>query len=74
MTKYNQTHDFDATDFVEEVHKYLGVYPDIVIVNNDLNPKGINIDQYAAENRDMVANNIIGNEPYHCIQEKVWLE
>jgi hypothetical protein len=74
MTKYNQTHDFDATDFIQEVHKYLGIYPDTVIINNDLNPKGINIDQYEAENRDMVANNISGNEPYRCIQDKVRLE
>ena len=71
MTKYNQTHDFDATDFVEEVKKYLGMYPDIAIINNDLKPKGINTDQYTAENRDMVHNNIQGTEPYTTILEKV---
>lgn len=74
MTKYNQTHDFDATDFVDEVHKYLGAYPDIAIINNDLNPQWINTDQYAAENRDMVSNNITGDEPYTAIQDKVRLE
>ena len=54
MTKYNQTHGFTTNDFISEVHKYLGAYPDYVLVNNDFKPTGIDVDQYASENWHMV--------------------
>lgn len=74
MTKYNQTHDFTSSNFVDEVYKYLGCYPDHVIVNNDLSPTGIDIKQYESEHRHMVKDDSNGTEPYHIIREKVWLE
>lgn len=33
MTRFTQTHGFKASDHVEEIKKYLGRYPDWVIVN-----------------------------------------
>jgi len=74
MTKYNQTHGFTTTQFIEEFKKYSWFYPDHVIVNNDLNPQGINIDQYASEHREMVKDDTKDNKNYNIIREKVRLE
>jgi len=74
MTKYNQTHDFTSNDFVEEVKKYLGRYPDIVIVNNDLAPTWIDVTQYSEEHRQMVRDTTDEHVPYRVISDKIWLE
>ena len=74
MTKYNQTHGFTTTQFIEEFKKYSWSYPDYVIINNDLNPQGINIDQYASEHREMVKDNTTDASPYIVIKDKVRLE
>lgn len=74
MTKYNQTHNFTTVDFVEEVKKYLGRYPDIVIVNNDFSPLGIDTAQYSEEHRQMVQDNTQDNTAYRVIRDKVRLE
>ncbi len=39
MTKYGQTHGFKESDFVEEIKKYVGKYPEIVLINNSVLPK-----------------------------------
>jgi uncharacterized cofD-like protein len=39
MTKYGQTHGFKGSDFVEEMKKYIGKYPEIVLTNNAPLPK-----------------------------------
>jgi len=74
MTKYNQTHNFTTVDFVEEVKKHLGRYPDTVIVNNDFSPLGIDIAQYSEEQRQMVNDTTHDQLPYRVIRDKVWLE
>lgn len=74
MTKYNQTHNFTSTDFVEELKKYLGRYPDTVIVNNDFSPTGIDTAQYSEEQWQMVQDTTTDTLPYRVIREKLWLE
>lgn len=74
MTKYNQTHNFTSTDFVEELKKYLGRYPDTVIVNNDFSPTGIDTAQYSEEQWQMVQDTTTDALPYRIIREKLWLE
>lgn len=74
MTKYNQTHNFGSRDFVEEIKKYLGRYPDTVIVNNDFSPAEIDLTQYNEENWQMVQDTIPLDAPYHVIRQKVRLE
>jgi 2-phospho-L-lactate transferase/gluconeogenesis factor (CofD/UPF0052 family) len=74
MTKYNQTHNFTTVDFVEEVKKHLGRYPDTVIVNNDFSPLGIDIAQYSEEQRQMVKDTTHDQLPYRVIRDKVRLE
>lgn len=41
MTKYGQTHGFTAKDHVEEITKYVGRYPDVVLLNSSEYPKKI---------------------------------
>jgi uncharacterized cofD-like protein len=41
MTRAGQTHDFSAARHVEEIKKYLGFYPDVVLVNDEPFPEPI---------------------------------
>lgn len=74
MTKYNQTHNFTSVDFVEEIKTYLGRYPDVVIVNNDFSPAGIDVEQYREEHRQMVQDTTSETLPYRVIRDKLRLE
>ena len=38
MTRYGQTNDYKASDFLSEIKKYLGKNPDLVLVNNSKIP------------------------------------
>jgi len=35
INKFGQTYGFKVSDYVDEIHKYLGFYPDYVVVNTD---------------------------------------
>jgi uncharacterized cofD-like protein len=48
MTKHGETDDFAASDFVREIHKYLGRRVDSVIVNTGSFPPEL-LERYAAE-------------------------
>ncbi len=48
MTKHGETDDFTASDFVREIHKYLGRRVDSVIVNTGSFPPALR-ERYAAE-------------------------
>ena len=48
MTKHGETDDFTASDFVREIHKYLGRRVDSVIVNTGSFPPALQ-ERYAAE-------------------------
>src|SRR5207249_4763302 len=40
MTKHGETYGFKASDFVREIHRYLGRRVDAVVVNTVLYPSG----------------------------------
>ncbi len=48
MTKYGQTTEYKASDHVEAIKKYLGQYPDLVLVDNKEFPEDI-LDLYLEE-------------------------
>ena len=48
IAKFGQTFGFTASDHVEELQKYLGKYPDVVLMNNRKLPKAI-LKKYALE-------------------------
>ncbi len=48
MTKHGETDDFAASDFVREIHKYLGRRVDSVVVNTGSFPPAL-LERYAAE-------------------------
>ena len=48
MTKHGETDDFTASDYVREIHKYLGRRVDTVIVNTGTFPPAL-LERYASE-------------------------
>jgi uncharacterized cofD-like protein len=71
MTRYTQTHDFTAKDHVEELKKYLGKYPDYVIVNNAPIPKQV-LKSYELEKGYPVKNDLERSK-YQVIEEPLAL-
>ncbi len=74
MTKINNTHGFKASDFVNEIKKYLGCELDYVVVNNSPLPQEIN-EKYKHEQWYMVEDDLpdrVGKTK--VIHDKVWLE
>lgn len=61
MTRYTQTHNFSATDHVEEVARYLGRYPDCVVVNSGTIPPKL-LKNYRKENEFPVKNDLRSNK------------
>lgn len=59
MTKYGQTNDFKASDFIDEVEKYIGKGQlDYVLVNNkNKYPRGI-LNRYKQEKAEPVKDNL----------------
>lgn len=57
MTKFGQTYNFKASDFISEVEKYLGQCLDYVLINNKDFPEDT-IELYKAENDSPVVNDL----------------
>jgi len=57
VTKFGQTYDFKASDFVNEIVKYLGKMPDYILVNNTSLPSDI-LKRYTLENAKVVENDL----------------
>lgn len=70
MTKYGQTYGYTAKDHVEEVKKYLGKYPDFVLINNTKLPERI-LEDYKEENDFPVNDNLEENDFYEIIREDI---
>jgi uncharacterized cofD-like protein len=58
MTKFGQTNGFKASDFVKEIKKYVGKYPDVVLANKDKNVPSDIIEKYRKENSEMVKDDL----------------
>lgn len=63
MTKFGQTYNFKASDHIEEIYKYVGKYPEYVILNNSELPKDI-IKRYKEEKNDTPVVDDIENGKY----------
>lgn len=70
MTKYGQTWGFTAKDHIEEVKKYLGQYPDYVLVNSEKLPRRILTD-YEKEHDFPVEDDLEENNNYEIIREDI---
>ncbi|MEI6462403.1 MAG: gluconeogenesis factor YvcK family protein [bacterium] len=57
VTKFGQTWGFSASDHVNEIAKYLGRYPDYVIINQNDLPKDI-LKKYIEQNDDVVLDDL----------------
>ncbi len=67
MTKFGQTYNFKASNFVAEIEKYLGKCLDYVLINNKELPKEI-IERYKAEN-DIPVEDDLKEDGYKVIRE-----
>jgi uncharacterized cofD-like protein len=66
VTKFGQTYNFTASDFLHEVEKYLGKAPDYTLINSSGLPSEI-LDRYKMENAIPVINDLDG-EKYNVIE------
>lgn len=69
MTKFGQTTGFTAKDHVDELAKYVGRYPDLVVVNDSPFPKEV-LDLYAEEEEFPVVDNL-QNDSYEVLREDI---
>ncbi len=60
MTKYGETHDFRALDFVNKIEEHLGQKPDAIILN-DKKPSSVLLARYRAEAARFVKPDIHGD-------------
>ncbi len=68
IAKWGQTFDFNVSDHVEEFKKYVGKYPDYVLVNDKALPKSI-LKKYELENGGPVRDDLLRkNTPYKVVR------
>lgn len=70
INKYGQTYGFKASDYIEELNKYLAFYPEIVLVNKSPLPQDI-LKKYAGEKGFPVEDNLKSNEKYQVKRRKL---
>lgn len=67
MTKFGQTYRFTVTDHLNELKKYLGKYPDIVIINNTPLPKEA-LNRYKKEKNDFPVKDDVTKPLYNVVR------
>jgi len=67
MTKSGQTVNYQASDHLNDLNKYLGRFPDYILINNGHLPKDI-IDFYKKYNEIKVVNDL-KNDCYKIIEK-----
>jgi uncharacterized cofD-like protein len=69
MTKFGETTDFSASDFIKEIYKYTGRNPDFVVINNSNRfPKDI-LAKYRSEKAEPVRDDLDGNPKIKVIRK-----
>lgn len=68
MTRYSQTHKMTALDHVKEIKKYMGFYPDYILINKSKIPKKI-LHLYLQEKGFPVKDDLKENREYKVIRE-----
>lgn len=70
INKYGQTYGFKISDYVSEIYKYLGVYPDYIVVNTDLLPKNI-LKRYKGEKGFPPEDDLEKTKKYEVIRVEI---
>lgn len=70
INKYGQTYNFKMSDHVEELKKYLGKYPDVVLVNTEKLPNSI-LKRYKSEKGFPPENDLSYNSDYKLMRRKL---
>jgi len=71
MTKFGQTSGFAASNFIDEINKYSGRNPDIVIINNSDNfPKSI-LAKYKKESAKPVKDDLDGDKTIKIVRRNL---
>ncbi len=66
MTRYTQTHGYTAKDHVEEIKKYMGRYPDYVLINDSKIPSSVK-KNYEEEKGYPVINDLLPDSYYKVV-------
>ena len=67
MTRYGQTNHYKVSDFLAEIEKYIGKYPDFVLVNNARIPKTA-VGWYIKVKSEPVENDIRQSKVFRIIR------
>ena len=67
MTRYGQTNHYKASDFIAEMKKYLGKYPDIVLINNGKIPEAA-VEWYKKVNAEPVEDDLKNDGKFKIIR------
>ncbi|MBU1132010.1 YvcK family protein, partial [Patescibacteria group bacterium] len=73
MTKYGETDDFKASNFMEKIEKYLGRRIDIVLANNKRPDEDV-LKKYEAENANLVELDIVKDKFRKIIADDIITE
>ncbi len=71
MTKNGQTRGFSTTDLVEEVRKYIGKYPDFVVINNKTIPRKIQNKYFKLEGEKPIIDDLADSSYYKIIRRDI---
>lgn len=67
MTKKGQTHWMKAKDLVNEMNKYVGRVPDVVLMNNGEIPEDV-LEKYEAKNEFVIEDNLDDKDGYRIFR------
>ena len=70
MTKYGQTYKFSAKDHVNMIKRYVGVYPDAVVLNNSPIPQKA-LDFYSQSHEEQVIDDVQDQSDFTVVREDV---
>lgn len=70
MTKYGQTYNFSAKDHVNMIKRYVGMYPDVVVLNNSPIPQKA-LDFYSQSHEEQVIDDVQDQSDFLVVREDV---
>jgi uncharacterized cofD-like protein len=70
MTKKGQTHGMTATNFVQEITRYIGRNPDVVIMHSQALPAEA-LKHYAEKGEQPIVNDLADDAPYRVVASDI---
>ncbi|OGC45880.1 hypothetical protein A2V49_04175 [candidate division WWE3 bacterium RBG_19FT_COMBO_34_6] len=70
MNRYGHTHNFKASDYIDEITRYVGRLPDFVLINNSKLPRNI-LKRYEEEKGYPVKDNLTSKSKFKIIRKNL---